>query len=532
MYKILLADDEGIELDALRFILEKNFSGQCDIETAKTGYDAVELAERFRPDIAVMDIRMPGINGMEAIQAMQSFHPGILFIVLTAYDKFEYAKEAISLSVFEFLTKPVNRMVFSDAMRRAMSKVDAERKTRNAALKNRERLENMIPVLESSFVYMLLMQSGDASNYQRLFDTMGIEASCATIMVLELTKSVGGDLLDLDIKANEVYASIRGLIKESFPCIVGPAMANRVIIARPADESENEYYERLLLIEQGRTLAHRVEDKIGVECKLGIGTTMSLDHLCESYSQAVKAVKHCKGIVSHFNDLPIVPVFEAGYPVEREKHLEEMVLRGDVQGAVSDAEVFFQWMVDQYPEHDMAIRLKVLEFVLRAEYAVFHEGGMKYNFLDRDDYLQTVLATENYDDLKAWFFLKIAQSTRNISTKADEKANRIIAKARAFIDRNFQRDLTLEEVSREVHVSPYYFSKLFKEQTGENFINYLTLRRIETAKQLLSDGRLNVKNVCTEIGYNDPNYFSRLFKRFEGITPTEYREQFGKGLNG
>ena len=86
MYKILLADDEGIELDALRFILEKNFSGQCEIETAKTGYDAVELAERFRPDIAVMDIRMPGINCMEAIQAMQSFHPGILFIVLTAYD--------------------------------------------------------------------------------------------------------------------------------------------------------------------------------------------------------------------------------------------------------------------------------------------------------------------------------------------------------------------------------------------------------------------------------------------------------------
>lgn len=532
MYKILLADDEGIELDALRFILEKNFSGQCEIETAKTGYDAVELAERFRPDIAVMDIRMPGINGMEAIQAMQAFHPGILFIVLTAYDKFEYAKEAISLSVFEFLTKPVNRMVFSDAMRRAMSKVDAERKTRNAALKNRERLENMIPVLESSFVYMLLMQSGDASNYQRLFDTMGIEAACATIMVLELTKSVGGDLLDLDIKANEVYSSIRSLIKESFPCIVGPAMASRVIIARPADESENEYYERLLLIEQGRTLAHRVEDKIGVECKLGIGTTTSLDHLCESYSQAIKAVKHCKGIVSHFNDLPIAPAYETGYPIEREKHLEEMVLRGDVQGAVSDAEAFFQWMVEQYPEHDMAIRLKVLEFVLRAEYAVFHEGGMKYHFLDRDDYLQTVLATENYDDLKTWFFLKIAQSARNVSTKADEKANRIIAKARAFIDRNFQRDLTLEEVSREVHVSPYYFSKLFKEQTGDNFINYLTLRRIETAKQLLSDGRLNVKSVCTEIGYNDPNYFSRLFKRFEGITPTEYREQFSKGING
>jgi len=531
MYKILLADDEGIELDALSFILEKNFGGQCAIETAKTGYDAVELAERFRPDIAVMDIRMPGINGMEAIQTMQSFHPGILFIVLTAYDKFEYAKEAISLSVFEFLTKPVNRMVFADAMRRAMNRVDAERKARSTALKNRERLENMLPVLENSFVYMLLMQSGDAASYQRLFDMLGIESPCATVMVLELTKMLGGDVLDLDIKASEMYSAIRGLVKESLPCIVGPAMATRVIIVRPAAEPENEYYERLLLIEQGRTLAHRVEDRIGVECKLGIGSTVPMGKLCESYSEAVKAVKHCKGIVSHFNDLPIVPAYETGYPMEREKHLEEMILKGDAQSAAADAELFFQWMVEQYPDHDMAIRLKVLEFVMRAEYSVFHEGGVKYHFLDRDDYLQTVLAAEHYDELKTWFLRKIAESARNVSTKADEKANRIIARARAFIDRNFQRDLTLEEVSREVHVSPYYFSKLFKEQTGENFINYLTLRRIETAKQLLTDGSLNVKSICTEIGYHDPNYFSRLFKRFEGITPTEYRDQYAKQAN-
>ncbi|MCE5189804.1 MAG: helix-turn-helix domain-containing protein [Eubacteriales bacterium] len=529
MYKILLVDDEGIELDALSFILEKNFGSQCAIETAKTGYDAVELAERFRPDIAVMDIRMPGINGIEAIQAMQSFHPGILFIVLTAYDKFEYAKEAIRLSVFEFLTKPVNRMIFADAIHRAMNRVDSERKVRNAALKNRERLENMIPVLENSFVYMLLMQSEDSASYQQLFEAMGIESTYGTVMVLELTKIIGGDILDLDLKASEVHTAIRDLVKESLTCVVGPAMANRVILVRPTAEPENEYYERLLLIEQGRTLAHRIEDKIGVECKLGIGATAPVGKLGESYSQAVKAVKHCKGIVSHFNDLPIAPTCEAGYPMERERHLEEMILKGDAQSATADAELFFQWMVEQYPNHTMAIRLKVLEFVMRAEYSMFHEGGVKYHFLDRDDYLQAVLATENYDELRTWFLRKIAESARNVSSKADEKANRIVTKARTFIDRNFQRDLTLEEVSREVHVSPYYFSKLFKEQTGENFINYLTLRRIETAKQLLLDGKLNVKNICTEIGYNDPNYFSRLFKRFEGVTPTEYRDQNVKG---
>lgn len=528
MYKILLADDEGIELDALRFILEKNFTGQCSIETAKSGCDAVELAEQFRPDIAVMDIRMPGINGMEAIAAIRALSPGIVFIVLTAYDKFEYAKEAISLCVFEFLTKPVNRMVFADAMKRAMNKVDVERKARTNALKARERMENMLPVLESSFIYMLLMQNEDIAAYKRLWEIFGFDSPYATVLVLELTKMLGGDILDLDIKASEVYSAILMLAKESFPCIVGPAMASRIIVVRPAEKPENEYYERLVLIEQGRALAHRVEDKTGVECKLGIGTTMSLDKLCESYGQAVKAVKHCKGIVSHFNDLPIVPDYESGYPAERETHLEKMIIKGDVSAATADAESFFQWMTERYPEHDMAIRLKVLEFVMRAEYRVFHEGGTKYHFLDRDDYLQTVLAASSYEELKNWFIRKIGESTRNVSTKADEKANHIISKAKAFIDRNFNRELTLEEVSREVHVSPYYFSKLFKEQSGENYINYLTMRRIETAKQLLRDGRLNVKSICNEVGYNDPNYFSRLFKRFEGMTPTEYRDQVTK----
>jgi two-component system response regulator YesN len=528
MYKILLADDEGIELDALTFILEKNFPGQCAVETAKTGCDAVELAERFRPDIVVMDIRMPGINGIEAIQSIQAISPGIVFIVLTAYDKFEYAKEAISLSVFDFLTKPVNRLVFADTIRRAMNKVEAERKARSAALKTRERMENMLPVLENNFIYLLLMQSDDAGAYRRLCDLLGIDAPCATVLVLELTRLVGGDLLELDVKVSEVYTAIRTLVKESFNCIVGPAMANRVIIVRPTATPENEYYERLLLIEQGRALAHRVEDKVGAECKLGIGSTVPMERLGESYLQAVKAVKHCKGIVSHFNDLPIAPAYEYGYPIDREKHLEEMIQKGDAAAASADAESFFQWMIDTYPEHDMAIRLKVLEFVMRAEFRAFHEGGMKYSFLDRDEYLQSVLATESYEELRAWFVRKIAESARNVTTKADEKANRIIAKARAYIDRSFCRELTLEEVSREVHVSPYYFSKLFKEQTGDNFINYVTLKRIETAKQLLRDGRLNIKSICSEVGYSDPNYFSRLFKRFEGVTPTEYREQVAK----
>ena len=114
MYRIMLADDEGIMLEALKNIITSNFGDECEIATAKTGRAVVELAESFRPDIAFMDIQMPGINGIQAIKEIQKYNQNTIFIVISAYDKFSYAKEAINLGVLEYLTKPVNKRVVID----------------------------------------------------------------------------------------------------------------------------------------------------------------------------------------------------------------------------------------------------------------------------------------------------------------------------------------------------------------------------------------------------------------------------------
>ncbi|NLC79203.1 MAG: response regulator, partial [Ruminococcaceae bacterium] len=502
MYKILLADDEGIETDALQFIINKNLPGICETAVAKTGRGAIELCETFRPDIAVMDIHMPGINGIDAMREMRRIKPNIIFIVMTAYDKFEYAKESINISVFDFLTKPINKTVVTETLSKAIERVDRERDARTAALRNKERLENMIPVLENSFVYMLTAQSDDAEAYDRIFKLLCVDKPCGAVMVLEMLSKEKCDLVDLDFKVTEVYSSIRDLVKEAFDSLVGPPMVNRIIFVYPCAEPRDEYYERLHLIEKGRILTHKIEDKIGVECKLGIGTTVPVGELCRSYGEAVKAVKLCKGVVSHFNDLSVARGFEDGYPFALEKHAEEMITKGDVAAATRDCETFFDWMVERYPEHEMSIKLKVLEFVMRTESTVFFESGDSYSFLDRDDYLQTVLDFGSYEELKEWYVRKTAESVRKIANKEDEKINTTIKDARAFIDKNYGRDITLEDVSREVFVSPYYLSKLFKDITGSNYIEYLTGKRIGTAKKLLKNGNLSIKEICAKVGYS------------------------------
>ncbi len=100
----------------------------------------------------------------------------------------------------------------------------------------------------------------------------------------------------------------------------------------------------------------------------------------------------------------------------------------------------------------------------------------------------------------------------------------IIIKACTILNDNLSRDISLEEISRRVEISPFYFSKLFKEETGENFIEYVTMARVQKAKDLLRDHSRSIKEISADSGYADPNYFSKLFKKIVGLTPTEYRE--------
>lgn len=107
--RILICDDEGIVQQAIRFMIQKSFGDEFEIESAKNGRMAIELAESFRPDIILMDIQMPGINGIEAMEEIKREHKNIIFIVLTAYDKFEYSQKAIDIGVMSYLTKPIIR---------------------------------------------------------------------------------------------------------------------------------------------------------------------------------------------------------------------------------------------------------------------------------------------------------------------------------------------------------------------------------------------------------------------------------------
>jgi len=529
MYKIMLADDEGIVIDSLKFIIEKEYGTDCQIEFAKTGRNVIELAEHFRPDIAIMDIQMPGINGIEAMREIRQTNKNVIFIVMTAYDKFDYAKEAINLGVLEYLNKPVEKKKITEVLDKAMRIIDKDREKRSNDLLIREKMETVVPIIENGLIYNLLFHEYYEEDIEHFKSLLEIESKYCYMGVIvfgekqegaHMTNAVGSS-----VRVQNYYREVREIVRGYFPCIMGSVMANKIAVLIPTDETNIDYNERIALIDKTREMMRKLKSRVEVSFRMGFGHIGKMSEALKSYNEALKALADSEGSVAHVDDLPSYCEYEENYPVDIEQDIFMCTEKGDAESQRDAVNSYFDWMVSEYDGCISDIQLKILEFVLRAETIGYEGSNRTYRFKSRQDYLPTVLEMGyDMDRLRTWFLDKMSAAAHFIADNKENRSNSITDKARAYILENYNKEISLDDVSREVDISPYYFSKLFKEETGQNFIEYLTEIRIEKAKELLLQSSLSMKEICAQVGYADPNYFSRTFKKNVGVTPTEYKE--------
>ena len=541
MYRIMIADDEGIAIESFTYMIREEFENNCIVESAKTGRSVIELAERFRPDIALMDIRMPGINGIDAIKEIRKRNPGIIFIVVSAYDKFGYAKEALSLGVLDYLNKPVDKTIFIETLRKAMNKVDSEREKRTRELAVLEKMEAVTPILESGLVYNLLFQDYSGENIENFKNLLEINTNYGYMIALEFGDSQEeGNLTNVvgtSVRLQSQTRDLRDIVKSYISGMVGSIMANKIAIFVPYekevgdnesfgegdDRNELNYNERLEIIDLIRNMVRRLDSQLEAVFRAGVGTVRPLSQQMISYNEALESLSMSSGSVAHACDLAVGCEYEDNYPVDSERAIFEGVRKGEDVATITAANYFFDWMLENYDNYTDDIKLKTLEFVLRAESVAYGISGETYRFRSREDYLKFINEVEDYDQLRKWYTNKITEACHDVKCRKENRSNGIIDRAQEYIMQNYKKDISLDDVSREVDISPYYFSKLFKEATGDNFIEYLTNIRIDKAKELLDNTNLSMKEICVQVGYSNPNYFSRIFKKIVGVTPTEYK---------
>ena len=352
--------------------------------------------------------------------------------------------------------------------------------------------------IETEYAYMMVLVSGDAKEGNHM------------------TNAVGSS-----VKLQQNYKEIREYLKLYFDGFVGSVMGNKIAVLVPVNSLEIDYATRVDIIQKARDLIHKLSFKTDIAFRIGIGRANELKKMDTSYREAVNALVITTNTIAHADDLPIGCAYSGDYPVALEQRLFDEIEKGRTDAAVSAARDYFEWLKTR---DIMDARLKVLEFALWAERIAYESGGMTYNFSDRHDYLPNVMSILTMETLWDWFKEKIVTSCTNISTKKEESGQDVIEAAKEYINKNFTKNITLDDVSMAVNISSYYLSKIFKDSTGENFIDYLTALRIEKAKALLSTTSYSMKEICQLSGWQDPNYFSKSFKKNVGVTPTEYRE--------
>lgn len=309
MYRIMLADDEGIVIDSLKFIIEKEFGDLCEIRYAKTGRSVIELAESFRPDIAVMDIQMPGINGIDAMKEIKKSNSSTVFIVMSAYDKFDYAQEAISLGVLEYITKPMERKRILAVLKKAMEIIDREREKRKRELLVKEKLETVVPIIESGLISNILLQEHfeeDIENYKTL---LGMDSGYAYMVAVvcgdeqkgnHMTNAVGSS-----VRMQNHYQEVRTILKEYFNCYVGSVMANKLAVLVPYEKEVMDYNERIELIEKAREAVRYLRKRTDISFRIGFGSVGEMRDMADSYTQALRVLVESTGSVAHVDDLPL-----------------------------------------------------------------------------------------------------------------------------------------------------------------------------------------------------------------------------------
>ncbi|WP_010244133.1 response regulator [Acetivibrio cellulolyticus] len=528
MFRVMIADDERIAIDSLKYIIDKNFNNVEIIATARSGREAIEKVEYSVPDIVFMDIKMPGINGIETIREIKKLHRHVVFIILSAFDQFEFAKEAVNLGVIEYLLKPANRKKVVEALNKAIDIVKAEKENRKNMLELKEKIERIQPVLENGFIYSLVMFDNNKKELLNYRELLSIEENNGYVMTIEFSyeedKEGLVDRIGNNLKSRKVYSLFRDTVSNIGKCIVGPLMLNRVVVFVPvAYMTEDSAFVQRAAIAFAETLSKHLSGKLECGLKIGIGNQKSFETMSASYEEALKALRSLNGTgIKHFMDITLVNT--QGYPEHKEKLLMQSVALGDKGESIEAFNCIFDWLSGVYNGQHLRIKNKLLELL----FLVQRMAGKYDSETDGNetDFLEEMLSIEDMTELRLWGKRIVEDVAGKINVYRSYKTGELITRAKEYIEANYAKSITLEDISNEINVSPQYLSKLFKEETGENFIDYLTGIRIRIAKDLLENKNSSIKEICYNTGYSDPNYFSRIFKKIVGVTPTEYKGTF------
>ncbi|WP_088102107.1 response regulator [Halalkalibacter urbisdiaboli] len=521
MYKIMVVDDEMIERQWLRKIISDRYQSQVEIEEAENGRTAILKAEEFRPDIVFMDIKMPGINGIEAAQEIKKQNHATRFIMVSAFDTFEYARQVMRIGVKEYLLKPSTMEEVIQSLEQVIREIVLERSKREEELMLKDNYRRALSVVQSKVITSLLMGDMAEAEMAEFEDDWERKLEKDSfVMVFEFMK----DGESIEVSELKQYSSfIHAHLNHYFwKSLMGPPRINRlpVLIQLREEERTDLISLKSRALSTGKEMIEKFRHRYpNTLVSVGIGTKYhEIDKFVQSYHEAIYALTTSSRPYSCiYYSQQVREGNDSTYPYKPEKRLLEAITAGLTDELSPKFTEYFDAISSFCNGSVEEIKKKVFEFFI----------VLKRQMIDSDHTIEIneqFLHANVLGALRESIYDEMLRINTHIHSMYYSLNKDVMAIAKDYIEDHYEKPITLEDVSEAVQLSPHYFSKVFKVRTGSSFIDYLTELRVKRAKELMRTKERNLKEICFAVGYKDPNYFSRVFKKVTGMSPSEYRQ--------
>ena len=525
-YKVILVDDEAEVIDMIEKKIHWNDLGFEVAGSATNGVKALELVEKLQPDVVLTDIKMPYMDGLELSRRLNREYPNIYIMLCTGFDEFEYAKEAVHLEIKEYMLKPVNATELSESLTNLKHTLDREREEKLNVKKLNDYFQEVLPKLQSNFFISLIEGRVEKHDYERFLqayqvDMKGPLFGCVIFHTSENHVPEGMNPLLLYMS---VERDIKQRLMYQWNCREFIYMGNTLLILEL--DAEDKITQITDACDRFCRWAYRI---MGAVVTAGIGTVCdSLYEISLSYERAREAVSYrvLYGTKRAINIGEIVPK-EQIKPVQSEESRMQTLFRAIRIGDSAEIERAAHGEMEKLHKNTETMsqyNLATMEIV-SGFFKFCTDNSLDFNKISGN--MQNIYEKVSQMDessLTAW----IVQMSETISEKLkcarNSSARRLIVEAQNIVqERYMEADISLDEVCAVLGVSNSYFSSVFKKEAGKSFISYLTDYRMDIAAEMILNTDEKSYTIAEKVGYLDANYFSYVFKKKFGVSPSKYR---------
>lgn len=540
LYRIILVDDEEEVRKSIIHKIDWNAVGFQVVGDAENGEDALEKIELLEPDVVLTDIRMPYMDGLTLSEKIRQKYPSMKIVIFSGYDDFEYAQRAIKLNVTEYILKPVNVEELTAILKKIKGNLDEEIEQKRNVTLLRENYIRSLPILKDQFLKDLISHTMDRDLVSRRMAEFGIDLEGAKKWIslavdIEAEDVHEGGKLPLHEEQELIPISVTQIIETNLKpyyrhILFSFSGADRTAIAGIVAVDENNT--QTSLIDILGDICKDVRKILKVPVTIGIGhSTLFLNTISVSFQSAVDALGY-KGIVGSGSTIYITdvePVSGGKLVFDKKEEADliaaikfgpedkiEEVVRG-IMDKMNNAKVHTR----QCQAYMLSISNCVIQLIQQYDLDMAQIFGGAPGGNDPFAAIPQLLKRESFDQ----WLLPIAMKLNSAMDEGRDNATKqIIEKAKQYIMDNYQDSgLSVEQICRHLHMSPAYFSTMFKKVTGQTYVNYLTEIRLNKAVELLNMTDDKTYVIASKVGYQEQNYFSYVFKKKFGVSPTKFR---------